>query len=61
MEERNMIKEKNEYKKWEKKNFISWGLTYATVIKILQNWEREFRLVKFYTDYQTIDGIELTL
>lgn len=50
MEERNMIKEKNEYKKWEKKN-ISWGLTYATVIKILQ----------FYTDYQTIDGIELTL
>lgn len=60
MDERNMIKEKNEYKKWEKK-IISWGLTYATVIKILQNWEKEFRLVKFYTDYQTIDGIELTL
>lgn len=55
-----MIKEKNKYKKWEKK-IISWGLTYATVIKILQNWEREFRLVKFYTDYQLIDGIELTL
>lgn len=60
MEERNMIKEKNEYKKWEKK-IISWGLTYATVINILQNWEKEFRLVKFYTDYQTIDGIKLTL
>lgn len=60
MEERNMIKEKNKYKKWEKK-FFSWGLTYATVKNFLQNWEREFRLVKFYTDYQTIDGIELTL
>lgn len=37
-----------------RKKFISRGLTYATVKKILQNCEREFRLVKFYTDYQTI-------
>lgn len=44
-----------------RKKIISWGLTFATVIKILQNWEKELRLVKFYTDYQTIDGIELTL
>lgn len=37
-----------------RKKFISKGLTYATVKIFLQNWEREFRLVKFYTDYQTI-------
>lgn len=44
-----------------KKNYFMRIDIYATVIKILQNWEKEFRLVKFYTDYQTIDGIELTL
>lgn len=56
-----MIKEKNKYKKWEKKIYFMRIDIYATVKNFLQNWEREFRLVKFYTDYQTIDGIELTL
>lgn len=61
MEERNMIKEKNKYKKWEKKNLFheDWHMQQ---LKIFCKIEKgKFRLVKFYTDYQTIDGIELTL